>query len=1211
MASCDEIFQRKLALDLERQQNDAELDRLRQIRASRAPDPWEVSDEDYLKAQQIAEERMAANEQVAAEGIDQQVKSNEQRAADGKSPKPDPAVNIYDGQPINFQKLVRENPESIAEGQAYAARMISMMDAQSALKPDEITKGAYSNPRRRAELTADLTDKSTPENWIRAIANATEGFRTVIADATVVRYINDTVQSAYGDAADEVLAFVRANPGAAVDAQAKRKLFNHFKVAFQAARHYNYVRGAWGRLGHVLKERSVADSIMEFTDPDVLSAVEEISTAQRGSGAMTVINESAELTPEALNESDSISEVFRAIDKAQTDPGAAVEQLELAVKNIRLTGADPRMMTAEEMRNVRARNFNAMTKDSQLFNERTNALNFGSNAIMAVYGSTRRYFEDVMEFQEIFGTRSIKPWQQAWQANFDAVKYSVNVTRDAGKTLFMDAFARGINMYGSNADTYGRKMRPVSELVKDYEDMLKGGFDRKFSAELNEKDDNISASGNRAFRRGLSLINPERHARFAKAAFRLFMYNKTGDSFFLRPGFRTMGAVDNVSGYYATMYKLRHDLEMEMYKLRHDLEVEARKGGKQLNFEEAENPQRAMNEWIEGELQKAMYSAEPTDADIIAYRKETGMLTQELADDETIAIEIMRNRISREHQVPAGEQGPSGGDVMYRGLVPSSRTRSASEFSEEMRFTSLPGEPGSGVRKTFNALNSVRNSAPWIESTVPYFTAPLSGAALTVELTGISPAIKLAVTTGTAKQIRRNKATLAMAGFVYAMWAPLSMGGLIVDNGPLDPKRRQQWKLKLKREGKIPNSIAGIPMMGGFPIIENFLLLEGFKNEMQRAAVSRFDQIKFVEAIVGTTAGYLARASALGQVQQIMEVVYGNPYQQSRLGNLVGFFAAGRGYLGGIPSGPMRSLERASASSQHNLYRDAKWTENDYELFDRDQMEKWESTLRDFAYNYTGLAGAFGGQYKDKDWLGFDIRFPWGMDFATYLKKRFTPMEHPDSEKVYQHLYDLDMLDPPTELISIPRRLRGVPMSDDLQKLWNDSYGEIKGEIDPTQIVQEVYTVKLPLFDVTHEIGVRRTGSTDLISIDVAKFLGQFTTGNTPYEALRALINSDIYQKMEDKEEISTRTDRPPAEKRKKPAALMVNAIKRYYAELTTARMMTMDDPPEFVTDWRNNVRKKNAFDQQQALDEAGAAATIPGLEAEVKAFTDAVSGAQ
>jgi hypothetical protein len=1181
MASCDDLFQRKLALDLERQQNDAELDRIRQIQASRAPDPWEVSDEDYLKAQEIAEDRMAANRRVAAKGIDQQIKSDELRKADDKPVRPNPPVNIYEGQPINFRQVLRNNPESIADGQAYAAQMLSMMDAQSALKPDELTKGAFRNPRRRAELTADLTDKSTPENWIRSIANATGGFRNVIEDATVVRYINDTAQSEYGDAALDVLDFVKANPGAAVDPQVKRKLFNHFKVAFQAARHYNYVRGAWGRLGQVLQGRSLTDSIMEFTDPDVIAAVEEISSAQKGAGAMTVIDESAQLTPEALNEADSISEVFRAIDKAQTDPAAAVKQLELAVKNIRMTAADPRMMTAEQMRNARARNFNALTKDSQLFNERTNALNFGSNAIMAIYGPARNFFEDVGEFMEIFGTRSIKPWQQAWLANFESVKYSVGATRDAGKELFMDTFARGINMYGSNVDTYGRRMRPVEELVLDYEDMLKGGFDRRFSAELNDSEPNISASGNRTFRRGLSLINPERHARWAKAGMRLWMFEKTGKSFYLRPGFRTMGAVDNVKGFYATMYKLRHDLEME-----------ARKGGKQLNFADAENPQRAMDEWIEGELQKAMYSAEPTEAEILAYRRETGLLTQELADDQEIADSILSERVRN----------------TYSGLVPGKRTRSASEFSEEMRFTSLPGEPGSNTRKQFNALNSLRNSAPWIDSVVPYFTAPVSGAALTVELTGISPIFKLAVTTGTPAQIRRNRATLAMAGFIYSMWVPLSMGGLIVGNGPLDPKRRQQWKLKMKREGKTPNSIAGVPMMGGFPIIENFFLAEAFKDAIQESAVSRFDQIKIVEALVGTFAGYLSRASALGQVQQLMEVVYGNPYQQSRVGNLAGFFAAGRGYLLGLPSGPMRSLERASNSSQSQLYRDEQWEEKDYEIFERDQMEEWESFLRDKAYNYTGLAGAFGGQYKDKDWLGFDIRLPWGLDFISYAKNRFTPMEHP-SEKVYQHLYDLDMLDPPRELIS--RRLRGVPMTDDLQKLWNDTYGEIKGETDPSVIVQQKYVVKLPTFDVTDKSAVRIEGSENLFEIDMALFLGQFTKGNTPYEALRALINSEIYQKMEAAEETSTRVDRPAADKRRKPAALMVSGIKRYYAELTTAKMLTMDDPPEFVTDWRNNLLRLNAFNQQGALDEAGANLQVPPLEAEIEAFTEAISGSQ
>ena len=1194
MASCDELFQRKLALDLERQQNDAEIDRLRQVRASRTPDP---TDEEYLKAQQIAEERMAANQQIAAEGIDQQIKSDELRKADDKSVRPDPPVNIYEGQPVNFRQVLRNNPESIADGQAYAAQMLSMMDAQSALKPDELTVGKYSNPKRRARDLAVLTNKSDANGWIRSVANATAGFRNIVDDATVVRYINDVAQSEYADAVGDVVDFVKANPGSAVDPEVKRKLFNHFKVAFQAQRHYNYMRGAWGRFGQVLQGRSLQDSLVEFTDPDVIGAVDEVADAIKGEGAMTVINEAGQLTPEAIGEAESFSGVLKALDKVQTDPAAAVKQLELEINNIRMLGADPRMMSAKELANNRARNFNLLTKDSQLFNERSNALNFGSNKIMAIFGPWRSFFEDAGEFMETFGTRSTKPATQAWMANWESVKYAVSATRDAHKELFMDAFARGKAMYGNNVDTYGKRMRPVEELVQDYEDMLRGGFDRRFSAELNEKG-NVPSAGNRAFRRGLSLINPERHSRWAQASMRLFFYEKTGKEFFLRPGLRMMGAVDNVMGFYSTAYRLRHDLEMK-----------ARMGGRQMNFADAEDPQRAMDEWIEGELQKAFYSAQPTEADIKAYRRETGLLTQELADDQEIADLILSERVSRKYQVPKGQQGPEG-PVSYSGMVPGANTRKASEFSEEMRFTSLPGEPGSAVRQGFNAINKVRNSFPWIESNVPYFTAPLSGAALTLELTGISPAIKLAASTGTKAQRRRNKATLAMAGQIFGMWSALSLGGLVIGNGPSDPKARQQWLAKLRAEGKKPNSIAGVQMQGGFPVIDNFFILQDLKEGVERANHSRFDQINWVEAVVGTFTGYLSRASALGQVQQLFEVVYGNPYQQSRVGNVAGFFAAGRGYLAGLPSGPMRALERSSNSSQSQLYRDEAFTEEDYEIFGRDQMEIWERRLRDAAYNYTGLAGAFGGQYKDKDWLGTDIRLPWGMDFATYAKNRFFPAEHPEGDrKVYQHLYDLDMLDPPEELIS--RRLRGVPMTDDLQKLWNDTYGEMKGAIDPSILVQENYTVKLPLYDVTDESGVRIEGSDNLFSINMALFLGKHVEGKTPIEAMRSLINSPMYQAMEDAEETSTRIDQTPASKRKKPAALMVNALKRYYAELTTAQMLNMEEPPEFVEQWRERVQLRNAFDAQGALDAAGQQQKVPPLEAELRVFTEALGQAQ
>ena len=111
------------------------------------------------------------------------------------------------------------------------------------------------------------------------------------------------------------------------------------------------------------------------------------------------------------------------------------------------------------------------------------------------------------------------------------------------------------------------------------------------------------------------------------------------------------------------------------------------------------------------------------------------------------------------------------------------------------------------------------------------------------------------------------------------------------------------------------------------------------------------------------------------------------------------------------------------------------------------------------------MAGAFGGKYKDKDWLGTDIRKPWGMDLMTYLEHRFTPGEHP-KDKVYAELDYLDLLDPPQELIS--KRLRDVPMTDDMQKFWNDTYGALKGTTNPYLIGAPAnFTVRVPVLDIT------------------------------------------------------------------------------------------------------------------------------------------------
>ena len=466
----------------------------------------------------------------------------------------------------------------------------------------------------------------------------------------------------------------------------------------------------------------------------------------------------------------------------------------------------------------------------------------------------------------------------------------------------------------------------------------------------------------------------------------------------------------------------------------------------------------------------------------------------------------------------------------------------------------------------------------------------------------------------TRQEIRRNRATLAMAGHVFAIWGTMSAGGLITGNGPVvspgDPesaKRRQQWLLEMNGQGRKPNSIGPIQLPGGFPIINTIFLMEDIKDNIMQAVVSKYDQINAAEAILGVLMGHLSRSSAIGQVQTLMEVAYGNPYQQDRFGTFAGYMASGR-YL---PSGPMRSLERASNSSQSNLYRDEAWTEEDFLKLDsrgQEIMQTWERRLRNMAYNYTGLAGAFGGQYKDKSWYGEDIRLPWGYDIKRYLENRFDPVIH-DNNKIAGELRRLDLLTRPEELAS--RRLLDVPMTDDMQKLWNDTYGELKGTTDPSLIIKTPISVKVPFLRMQTAEGVKFNEDANLFEIDLSLFLGKFTNGKTFIEAARALSQSEMYQNMEAADPTSYGKDAPKGEKRRAPAYKMMYALKRYYAEMTTAKMRNMENPPDFVAKWREQATLMGTNLSADYAETAGAREALDEGQARVKALTDALSGSQ
>ena len=1148
MSSCDELFQRKLALDLERQQNDAELTRINQIRASRAV----PSDDEFKAASADALEGMQdpVNRAAAEEGIEQQ-KANSKR--------PDPRVNIGAGQPVNFKQKLRDAPEEVVRD--YAVLTNSLRQAGAKNMPEEFMLKGYSSPKKRAQMLQYLSERGSVGGWLRVMANSSDRVTGLIDDIVVLRFAHDTAKETYAAGARDVLEFVRNNPGAKLPDDQAVKLFRQFKVALMAQRHYDYVRGAWGRIGQALQGRGFEGLLMEFTDADVVRAVDEANEMVDTAAEQASVNDAASLTPDQLTKDQSFGRILEALDKAQTDPAAAAVQLELEVNNIRITGVEPRKETPQQTNYNRMKRFNLLTKDWQLFNESTNFLNLGSNAIMALFGPYRQYYEDLLEFREIQGTSISRATTQAWAANWEGLGAAALAVRDAGKEVFVDAFADGKAMYANNVDTYGKRHQPTDELEAELRDIQDAAIK--------------GAEGKNIARRMASLANPERYGRYFHTGVRLWMYEKTGNSYWLRPGLRTMSAVDNVAGFYNSVYKVRHDLEMKY-----------RKQGKQMNFEDAADPQKAMNEAIAKEFMESFYGLEPTEAQRIAFRREQG-ISPELLDDQGIDDLIMESRV--------GER--------YGGMVPNKATREASEFSDEMRFANVPGESGGPLRDAYMAGKRLQQ-LPFVEAVAPYFQAPFLGVGFDLQMMGL-PAIGRLFTDMEPAQVRRNKANLIMAGHVWALWGLLSAGGLIVGNGPTDYQQRREWLIKQKQRGLEPNSIAGVQMRGGYPIINTILMMEDIKDNVEGAFFSKYDQLNLVEAITGVLLGYLARGSAIGQIQQLMDVAYADRGMGSKLGGMVGYLAAGR-YT---PSGPMRSLERFFNSQSRDLYRDAPFTEQDFDDIPTDLMETWERRIREAAYNVTGLAGAFGGKYKDKDWLGTDIRKPWGMDLMTYLQHRFTPSEHPQ-DKVYTELDYLDLLDPPSELIS--KRLRDVPMTDDMQKIWNDTYGALKGTTDPYLIGAPAnFTIRVPMLDITTPSGIRLKEDKTLMSLDLRLFLGEHAKGNTMLEAARSLMNSRIYQGMEAEDATSYGTDAPKGERRRAPAAVMMNALKRYYAEMTTAKMLNMEDAPPAVLRWREMNNAKNATLQMDMLNKSGQSPVREEAEAKVKALTEALSGAQ
>jgi len=225
------------------------------------------------------------------------------------------------------------------------------------------------------------------------------------------------------------------------------------------------------------------------------------------------------------------------------------------------------------------------------------------------------------------------------------------------------------------------------------------------------------------------------------------------------------------------------------------------------------------------------------------------------------------------------------------------------------------------------------------------------------------------------------------------------------------------------------------------------------------------------------------------------------------------------------------------------------------------------------------------------------------MELVHYLEHRFFPHLHPN-DKVYAELQMLELLDPPNPLLR--KRLMDVPMSDDLQKQFNDTYGSIAPGVNDVPNLGPVaraelggpnksIRVSLPVFVNIKDLGIRMKEQKELVDIKINPLLEKHVydekgKGRTFIDAARSLMNDPIYDNMQSDPTTTadvTVSDKSNQDLKRMPAYLMMSQLKKYYELITTDAIGRSDTPA--AMQWQERMNKLEIELRDKALTEAKA----------------------
>jgi len=859
--------------------------------------------------------------------------------------------------------------------------------------------------------------------------------------------------------------------------------------------------------------------------------------------ADALAEETIAMTPAEMVKEGSIPrQVVEAADKGE----AGIKDLEEIQLIFKIEGIDPTTNDPDKgWENIWRRSARAGYKDSILFNPRTQlVMNYLSQKVVFLAEGARK----------VAGENAWKLYEgRARGAQLDALGGDPVALKTARKQpIYVNPLATGFFRDALKDQLDGVRiaaeagLRAEAIIKQSWSESLKRSFmgdEAPFAGNV----DNFAAKGqmdlDTQYRAAQEVLDePWDPKRFhfqlrdkIHIGLKVFANSKiekaTGQRLPVYSALQMMTAVDQRAGLRNFMTDRANDLMLEQASL---------------------NPGGTLKEWgdaADKALQDQLYQATPSEQNIKDARTQFSLSEEDLSDDE-VAAYLAAEKIG----LPV--------------LATPDQVKSK-DLSIAMRMQKQQTE---GVTGAISKFADQARANEWVDSQLPFWRSPYNQLVWDVSMANpFTPISKVAQVAWNLPQGKVTPKLLAEAQASTIIWLSIAgaaytmrENGLIVGNGPVDPTARRQWMTRLNTEGKVPNSVFGIPFnMGGIPVLNSIFMLVDAMDVIDQGNVSEYDRMNAWQGMAQVGAGTIMRMPGFRQVQMIYDAFSNG--SENAIRKLSGWFLNGQA---NPASGVERFAEWASGTATTNLQRPRGFTGGD-ERWDLSQLPA-DHPLRGAYYGMQkwiyesnpGIAHWTGVPIKETTWLGRELRRPEGIFRGEWPIGvpgiwEFNKGDHRTETKLEQ----LGLLDPPRELMT--GQLAGVPMLPDAEVEFNSYLGTVKPTSTYSRDPLGGYVVWSGEEAERKGPGGRPSGTVQE-RVDLTKLVDQAVQGRTVREALQFVFDSPQWRKWDSNPIFTTDTrvnDRPKDIIQRQPGPTVVRKVKEFYAQLAERKMEESNSP--------------------------------------------------